>query len=274
MDLLPANLELTPPIGRRFRSSRLGACLAALLFAGAAAIWAVAAVLAGSYLLGGLAAFCGLIALIPVTAARRSFRPDNWLLGLAEGALYVKLRSHLNVHLPPEDRVILRLSDREIAAVRPVRERREELTSDGKALRVTRFVDLRLRAPWPPALDEALAAERARRVKNAGKWHDYAVTLPEARTIRLRWSGVEGGVRRALRALGERFAVEPEIREGYEPGRGAPDPRAREDHILALCERGERIAAMSEARAAYGMTLAEAKDFVDAIMEKPTGRAA
>ncbi|MBZ0252040.1 MAG: hypothetical protein K8I02_01755, partial [Candidatus Methylomirabilis sp.] len=133
MDLLPATLEPTLPIGRRFRNSRLGACLLALVFAGAAAFWGGLAYLAGSLPIGGFAAFCGLIALIPVTAARRSFRADNWLLGLAEGAVYVKLRSHLNVHLPPEDRVILRLSDGEIAAVRPVRDRREEETGDGKA---------------------------------------------------------------------------------------------------------------------------------------------
>ena len=92
-------------------------------------------------------------------------------------------------------------------------------------------------------------------------------------TIRIEWRSprdiVVPGIKKALAALGQQGAtIESPIREAIDlTARGRANLKSAEDKILYSAERGNLLAAIKLARRTYNFNLAEAKQFVEDLLE-------
>lgn len=256
-----------------FRSSRLGPAVL-LLFSLAVIGAAVYSYSTGKAPLVVMLIidFAGLLfTLFSLGMLVRSFQTTNWLLALGSDRLWIKYRSYLNSHFPPDDLQIIELPYAEIESVCLIR--RKEIVYGSRNRTQTRFfkhLDVVLHQPFGSQLPEALLAERNAKapLKRGCKSRslDYPVCAKGQNIIRVRINDIRPGWKRALSELEHNgVSVTPEKRESEDFTQPLEDKRQMEDQLIRLVEQGRTIAAVKLARQRYGMGLSEAKQFIDEL---------
>ena len=278
-DLLREDLVRPEPGERVFRHGALGTfvlwCMLVaplpaaflirepLLEAARALPWVVWLVVGPALLLAGLVYFLCLYATAQVV--QRALLPANWLLRISPAGLVLKLRSYQNAHFPQDGPTVARLAWAEIAATRQVRERAEHGLGDGGRV-TTPWLELELRG-GTEELARFLAHERERPAPQRsvlgmkGRMRSGHVPVFVARdgVVRVEWLG-----NRVLRALASHVTIdEPRRHELAGAAEGtALDLDAR---VLALCRRGQRLAAIDLARRELGLSLVRAREHVERV---------
>jgi hypothetical protein len=244
------------------------ACLAgaiAIWFAPAKLLWLKILVTAT---LGGLALFVGYI-------IRATFDDQNWLVRLGDAGLRVKFRSYLNRRWPPEDIVVVQIDRREIEFVRAAHERVDSRAdNNGTHMEWFGYLDLKLRDEVNLSeLKQRLAEERDRKATSTrAKFHDVPVRVVDDHIVRIVWSSAWHGTTPRLKLAVERVGalapIAPPVRFVTDLSVKPSEARQREDLIVQLIERGEKMQAIKEARRLYGYPLAEARQFVSALSDR------
>lgn len=261
------------------RIHAVGGFLFFLTLAGGALGWAWLAPALGreSEIPRWLTTFVGVTLLIFVwfgwRSLRGSLRSESWLVLSAFDGLYVRFRSHLNFDLPQEDPTIVFIPNEDVASVRARRvkmKRTAEVEGESAPLGGEKYVEIRVEGESDLVeLEEALTAERKKRGDGKGgggtvSLH-YPVRVLPGGVIEFDWSGIQPGLRRAVKLLGRTYSVAPEEVSRAPMLEDLP-PEEREDQLRALMSRGETILAIKLTRKFYGYNLAEAKSFLDGLV--------
>jgi len=214
-----------------------------------------------------------LLWLVMLSAAWRSisacFRRSNWVMKVAFGGLYLKFRSYLNHHFADDGPTVVYLPWDDISTAQKIIERTSSVDSDGNAaITIRRYLDIRLKHNNTEALRQAVAKETARKpkkkVRSSFRFHHVPVQVPEPGVIRVEWRG-----RGMLKALQTKIEILPTRRTGCGI-EDATDESDTDSQIVKLIEQGQHMAAIRTVHSHYGMSLAEAKDFVDDLAQKQT----
>ena len=215
----------------------------------------------------------GSLIFLPISLSMlvRSFQATNWLFALGPDRLWIKYRSYLNSHFPPDDLQIIEWRYDEIGSVGLVR--RKEITLGSRNRTQVQFykhLEFTLHRPFGRELPNALLAELNakdcpnRRIRS--KAGDYPVQVKGENTFRMRVNSIRPGWKTALREIEKNgITVAPEKREAEDYTTPLEDKRQMEDQLIALAEQGKTIAAVKLARRRYGMGLTEAKKFIDEL---------
>jgi hypothetical protein len=228
---------------------------------------------AGLFLGGLIALGCGLGALAYGALCLSTFGRHNWLMRYGPDGLLLNLRSYQNGHLADEHPTLALLRTDEIASVR-VRNETHELPPDRTSARPSRavFLDIELHdkdtTSLLRAVEEETQARPPRRGLIASRDKHVRVYVPERGVVRIPWRGsvnwTTPGIARTRRILAGSLSVrEPEAhRTDWRPmGEGLE----LEEHLVDLCEQGDMITAMAIARRRYGMSLSDARSFIEEI---------
>jgi len=214
-----------------------------------------------------------LIALVIAGMLGKSLSSRNWLMIASREHILVRFRSYLNTELPAEDPQIFSLR---LENIRTVRRIREKIVSPGlgnrSGKRVSYVTSLELKVEGAVDLEplhERLQYEK--RAKAKKKYEDYPVRVTEQGTIRVIWNSPSARIRPGIDAA-VRCLVSLGVREG-EPVSEDRDlvlasADSREDveaKILELVEEGSIIEAIKLTRETYGMSLKDAKEFVEGL---------
>lgn len=276
MKLLPLPQAPTRQQAMFFRSSRLGPVVFFLFSL------AVIAAVIFAYAVGGIpfvfvlifVPFSLIFPLISSNMVVRSFQTTNWLLALGPDRLWIKYRSYLNSHFPPDDLQIIELRYDEIESVGLIR-RKEIMPGSRNRTQVQycRHLEFALCRPFGNELPEALLAERNTKGspgrRTSSRSLDYPVQAKGENTIRMRVNGIRPGCKTALREFEKNgINLAPEKREIEDYTELLEDKRQMEDQLIVLVEQGKTLAAVKLARRRYGMTLAEAKQFIDELSSR------
>jgi len=230
------------------------------------------------FLLYWIGAVIGLLALFIFSYARAAMRPSNWLVKFNKERVLIKFRSHLNDHFPAEDPIVISFLPSEIQWIRKHKETQSSpnanKASTAERLSFWTFLEMKLGVHAEMReLEAALLAERNRKAPKIGrtrsKHNHYPVRLLDSGILRLEWNGIKPGVDKALKILGHVLQQRPEI---HSRAKHWNELQAKEvdDRILDLAERGKTIEAVTMVRMKYDIGLAEAKIFVDELMERKT----
>jgi ribosomal protein L7/L12 len=246
--------------------------------------------------IGGLA----LIAILVAGMLGKSLSSRNWLMIVSRKRILVRFRSYLNTALPSDDPQVFSLPLEGIRTARKVREKIVSPAMRRGREKISYLTSLELEIEDDVDLEplrERLRYER--QVKAKTKYHAHPVTVTEEGAIRLKWKdpstrispGIDDAVR-CLNSLGVR--AEESVFEERDltftpmesPNNGKPEeppealerPADRErlvakaessveadEKIVQLREQGKLIIAIKLARETYGMSLKDAKEYVEGL---------
>jgi hypothetical protein len=210
---------------------------------------------------------------------RKSLAPTNWLLAIGPDRILIKFRSFLNSHFPSADPQVVSLDPSEIASARITTQwiKAPGLHSRRQTSFHT-FLDLHVPSVDLAPLKERVKYERTLKAQKIGKHvslkvRHYPVSVMGEDTIRIEWPSpliyFAPGIKKALAALDRQgIRLESPKKEKIDLTRkGRSDLKSAEDKILYLAERGNFPAAVKLARRTYRLSLTEAKQFVEGLME-------
>jgi len=218
--------------------------------------WAVGAFLTGALL-------CGLLARMAWRMFRASLAPENRLLRWSAEGLYLRFRSVYNSRFAAGTPAVLGLRPREIAWVRGFAERLAMPDDEGAWTweRKRKGIELALRdGVVRDAVRAALAAEAQRRDAKGGRYNHYPVALTPEGTLKIPLRRPQE-VLPALARLMPLAGAAERLLKAFE----TMSRTEQEDHILALAQAGDTLAAIKAARAVYGCGRAEAKRLVEGL---------
>ena len=275
------DLNLTN-LGRKFKQSPLAQLVATVIFVSLAAgmfCWyrlgelpGIIAVFSGGFLL--------LIGLICFTTFMKSLAPTNWVMAVGPNRVLIKFRSYLNAHFPATDPQVVQLSPSEIKFANITK---QTITTPGSdhhnVTSFHTFLDLHIASGDLAALKNWLKYERTvkvtsgKAIKTSSRSRHYPVSVVDNRIIRVEWRSpqdvVVPGIKKAIALLARHnisiAALNKEVldlTDNSEKGQ-----RRMDDKILLLAERGNLMAAAKLARRAYKLSLTEAKQFVEDLLE-------
>lgn len=265
-----------PRVGivQTYRRSRMVPCIAGLICAGVSGYCTYHILTQdGPGQLWLVAGLFGLIALLMIPIARKAFRPSNWLLRVATDGVYLKFRSYLNHHFEDDAKTVVFIPNAEIASVIRLRERITLPEGKNKTkTKTTSFVDLRLTHDQTDALRDALAAERRREgpqgVTGKTTYRDYPVRVIGSDLVRIEWAVTPGALKAVeLLAKEEGTESDPLLDVIYKRDWKDMSDSRQDAYIVELCERGNLIKARSLIRTRDGLSLGEAKDYVNRILQ-------
>lgn len=100
------------------------------------------------------------------------FRPSNWLLRADENGIYVKFRSYLNYHFPPDDPTVVFIPYREIRTAHRTRERRQNgfVGDNRRSVQTVTLVEMELTCDVA-ALSSAVSEENSRPGPKEKRWY-------------------------------------------------------------------------------------------------------
>lgn len=276
MKLLPLPQAPTRLQAMFFRTSRLGSAVFFLFSA------AIIAVIIHAYAAGNIPFVfmliiilaCLIFPLISLNMLVRSFQATNWLLALGSDRFWIKYRSYLNSHFPPDDLQIIELRYDEIESITLIR--RKEITPgsrNGTQVQYYRHLEFALRRPFGNELPEALLAERNTKgspdCRTSSRSLDYPVQVKGENTLRIRVNGLRPRWKTALREFEKNgVSIAPEKREAEDYTELLEDKRQMEDQLIVLVEQGKTLAAVKLARRRYGMNLTQANKFIDELSSR------
>jgi len=267
-----ADVPATLP-GGTFRYSRAMAALVATgMLAGGAALIVVGRLQENPFAYYFAALLFGFLWIYRSMVIAR-FRPTNWLVRVADDGLYIKYRSYLNHHLPPNDATVIHIPFRDMRSTRIVRETQELPDTDGRGTMTHRrtVVEIELKDE-APEIRQALSSECQARPPRVARWYGssaakyrhHPVQMPTPRIIALEW----GVFPRAARFLGIMAMHTPvegaEIVRDY-TALGAMVQHEQESRLLELTERGRIMDAIRLARSLYGYDVTQARQFIDGL---------
>lgn len=207
---------------------------------------------------------------------------DNWVVRMRPGSLVVRLRSYLNsAHLPLGDVVTVELDRNEIAGFAPQRLRLVAGDDDGEMDIRKRYLQIVLRPGDDTELarlGDLIAAERACQGEAKGllnsrtKYLHYPASVSrrnEQSILRVEWlatgTAITPRLSRALQTLSRLAPILEEDSDFVDARPKSPAHADAESRLIALVEAGEIMAAIKTARGLYGMSLTEAKTFVEGL---------
>jgi len=277
-----SDVQLTPD-SRIFKESALVHLIATLIFTGAAI---------GVYLwyrfrelplylfilLGGLLL---LFSMVCFRSFKKALARTNWLFAVGPDKILIKFRSFLNTNLPEDDPQVISLSLTEIEAARITKLRLRYPGSQNKTTTEFRkYLDLFVNSDNLQQLKERLKYERTTKVttqtkigKRSSKIHHYPVSIVDNKIIRILWkspsSHVKPGIDKAANLLERlRVTIKPTQSQVNNYTKGAVQEGAKaEEKILELAEQGKTIAATRLAQRVYNYDMAQAKKFVDSLLQ-------
>jgi hypothetical protein len=211
-----------------------------------------------------------------VTAQFNAFHCENWLLRIAPDGLWINLRSHHNRQFAPA-RTVLFVPYLEIAGVNSRTVKRVERNNGRTTMWTDQFLDVRLHDAAPPEVATEISEERRRRtagshfggfITSSGRNNHVPVTLPADDLLRLTWRGrfdfVVPSLTKTLGELAAECTVDSPVVE--EPVDRQTLSEAEVDRqILERVEHGDTLAAVQLLRDRRGMSLKQAKEFVDEL---------
>ena len=265
----------------KFRQSPLAQLIPSLIFfslTGGAVYWywfrgmhLITAVLFGGMMfLMGLALF---------SSFKKALAPTNWLLAIGPDRVLIKFRSYLNAHFPSTDPQVVLLDPSEIAYARIAKQKIKVPGSRNRnRTSFHTFLDLHVPSTDLMPLKDRIKYERILKPQKTGKYtkskcHHYPVSILNIDTIRIEWPSpiifIAPGISRALTMLSRQgVKIESPKKEFVDlTEKGRSDLKSSEDKILYLAERGNLIAAAKLAQRTYKLSLAQAKQFVEDILE-------
>lgn len=195
------------------------------------------------------------------------FRSTNWVIKVALTGVYVQFRSHLNYHFPGDDATVVFVPFSEIDAVQRTRHGSIRFDSSGnKQEETTSYLDIHLKGVDIEPLKRAVARESAMKPQKKGfssmRFNHVPVRVVDGQAIRIEWRG-----NRMIEALKRYVDVRPARRTGI--GHEAKPPGV-DEQITELVEKGDTIGAARMVRCEYGMSLTEARTFVDELQDPKT----
>jgi len=213
------------------------------------------------------------------------FQPSNWLVRMGDGGLFIQFRSYLNHHFPPDDLTVVFIPYSAVRSARRVTERREMPYRDPdwyRAVRVTRqtrrLVEFELAddSSLAKALEDEIArkppSERHRYGSSGTKYNHAPVWLVGPGLLDVEW-GVAPGAHSFLEALRSHAKIEApvEVAVDYTRLKGL-GREEQERRIAELAASGQIIAAVYVARRLFGYDLAQARSFVDRLLDRDPHR--
>ena len=264
----------------RFRQSPLALLIPSLIF------FSITAGIVYKYLFDELplcaaipsGGFTLIFGLMVFSSFRKSLAPTNWFLAIGPDRVLVKFRSYLNAHFPAQDPQVVSFDPSEIVSARITKQKIKAPGRKGNQTSFHTFLDL-----YGPSVDLSLLKERIKYERTikaqkmskyvSAKARHYPVSVVSNDTIRIEWPGiiiyVAPGIKKALSALEKQgVTIEYPQKEVIDlTARGRSNLKSAEDKILYLAERGNLLAATKLARRTYKLSLAEAKQFVEDLLE-------
>ncbi len=227
---------------------------------------------AAMLLMGGLvAALTGGVGVFCINGYRASRRPTNWLLRYCADGFLINLRHFANAHLAEDAPTKVWIGSSEVARIRKYTHRSKRRDHRGSVSTVVhKHLEIVLHSQDTEQL--AAAIEHELRQPPAGrivrsKVKQAAVSVPEPGIVRLAWGGSKATVRpslkRALAVFAQHHALENDIRKESD-FRTLADAEL-EEHLIELAEAGDTIGAAVIARERYGMSVTEARAFLDEL---------
>lgn len=211
---------------------------------------------------------------------RAATHPSNWLLRIQGNDLLIKFRSYQNWRLSEDDPQVILLHKDEIAFVRKASQK--QLTqsmsaenSGGVEVQNQTELEIGLKSADTAGLATALAEERARpgwgEPRNQTKMLDYPVELAGDTLIRIRWTSVHPGIKRALAELGKLTTVAESQKtiEDFTPTALKNLPEAEQRARLAELAGRNRIEAIETAKRLYRFSTADAMRLIDELTKAP-----
>lgn len=229
----------------------------------------------GVGLLGWIALWFLIFALICRAILRARMRPGAWLVRIEQNALLLHFRSYLNHHFSEADNTVVRIPFSEIDWVREHDLRRTipgGVRSDDETRR-QRYIELKTSESNATDLERNLAAERARKGPMRPKWRGngyklsrhYPVQVIDNSIIRIEW-GVRPGVAEFMKQVAPRLAVQAKTDTDIDFGKLEKlSQEEQERHLIELIETGDRMSAVRAARHLYQFNLTQAVRFVDSL---------
>lgn len=227
---------------------------------------------------GGL---LGLVGCITFAQAKKTLASPNWILAIEPDQVFIKFRSYLNPHFPPTDPQVVRLHLTKIESARITKQKLTLLGISGKGkTSYHTFLDLTVAEQDISLLQDQIKYERnlkppltGKFIKSRSKSHHYPVSVIDNRTIRIEWRSpadwITPKITIAVQLLGDLgIKIDSPKNEIVDMTKSGADPKRMEDNILRMAERGKVIAATALARRTYGLSLTEAKLFVEELVGK------
>jgi len=219
------------------------------------------------------AAFLGLFVWIAFQAWWASLRPSNWLVRCSSTGIVIHFRSYLNWRFPAGDIEAVGFDYGEIAWARTVKEKR--ITPDaahhnaGQTTYLT-YVDLGLAKADLSELEAQLRAERQRKPVGFMVSMDYPVQVLPGGVVEVRWSGgIKPAARKAIEFLGRHVKiVAADSRMVDLTHQWNLSPADERGKIIALAKSGDEIGAVKLAQQIYGVSLTDATEMVDKMVEE------
>jgi len=224
------------------------------------------------WLVGGPMMLIGLLLwLLVLQAAKSSIQssllPTNWVLRVSAAGIGVQLRSYRNSHFRKDVATVLWLDPGEVARARRVIESGWVQSAKGKTLVRASWLELELQGVDCAPIEKRLAEERAEQgpeirvlgIRTRTRFNEMPAYFVRPGVLRVQWLG-----KGMLEALREQVEVAPDAKIDLEQALGTElEPR-----VKALCARGLNIAAYELLRNERGLSLADAKRFVEDVERK------
>ncbi len=216
-----------------------------------------------------------------ILSIRARINGDDWVVRMQPSSLIVRLRSHLNRHFPREDLVAVELDRHELAGFSRLSQRLLREDSTGQTIDANKqFLHIHLRADQAEVdrLRQLIAAERTREAPPRGclgskiKYDDYPASLVDRDgkpILRVEWLGpatlLTPRLKRAMSILSRLAPVLKDTEQTVDVRNlKQTDPDA-ESQLIALVESGDIFTAIRTARQLYGLSLIDAKAFVEQL---------
>ena len=219
---------------------------------------------------------CGILTvflLVLIMQLKKSLAQDNWILLIKPNQIFVKFRSYLNSHYHKEDPQVVSFQPDEIEYARITKQKMINFGKrNSKTLSFHSFLDLCIMKQDLSPLKQQITYERNIKIKSVSSAH-YPVSIAEEHIVRIEWRShhdyVTPGLKKALAALSaEGIRIESLNKETVDLTITPTDKNAMETKILRLAEQGENIAAIRLTRKVYGLSLSEAKNFVEGLTKQ------
>jgi hypothetical protein len=235
----------------------------------------------GTVILGWLAFWFGLFALMARRVHRARRLPSNWLVRVQSGGLLIQFRSYLNHHFSSEDASIVFLSFSDIAWMRRHKVRRNVpgITRADDTPGNVRYAEFKLRDELVPLLDARLRDERQKKGPRSRRLgggtimsRHYPLQVVQGGLVRIEWN-----VRPRLKVFLQEMERRIEVRA---PLGSSQDYRLlqnlskeeQEKRLLELVETGDTIGAIKVAKLLYNLDTTAAKKFVNEFSRRQVSK--
>ena len=206
------------------------------------------------------------------------FHPANWLVRLSDDGLFIKFRSYLNNHFPEHELIVVFIAHAEIRSARYVVEKQQVPDRDGNkrpatSTKTNKLVELELAGNTKPLRDalqreRRYAMERKAQLTVSTRYQHLPVRLPTGDKLQIEWAVVPSAAT-FLNALSRHTPICAAEKTSKDLLNLDEFSRAEQElRLLDLAESGDKIGAIATARRLYGYDLAQAKEFVEGLVNK------